>query len=214
MPLRDGHHFVDLETRCARQRVEPHHRRPDSSAPADVESGSLRCGDRAPVDDLDFAVEQYFPSSQHTARRPRIAVDQLDRDVVGNPLRAVQRCRGRTRDRPSTPRPQPCRDGALLQRRLQGFRQVHIRKHRAVIGPQLVPGQPSGGQGLATDTWFWRIAHAGQSHTAGTSSAFGCPQGGPSMCAPGVGCAGWEEKGLRYRHTCTGKPLNRHSAKT
>jgi hypothetical protein len=89
MAVRNTQHVVDLETRCASERVQPNDRRPNGAAPANVESRPLRCCDHAPIQHLCFAVQQRAAVRQHARRRSVVGVDQLDWDVFRNPPGAV-----------------------------------------------------------------------------------------------------------------------------
>jgi hypothetical protein len=87
--LRDTQHVIDLETRCTRERVQPNDRRVDGPAPADVEGGSLGCGDGAPGYGLRLAIHQRIAPRQDAVGRVGVGVNQLNRNAIRIPLGAM-----------------------------------------------------------------------------------------------------------------------------
>ena len=87
--FRNTEHLLNFETRCASERVKPGDRRMHRTAPADIEGGSLWCGDRVSGYGLRLAVVQHATPRQHAVRRAWVSVHQLDGNIIGNPPGAV-----------------------------------------------------------------------------------------------------------------------------
>ncbi|OCB15401.1 hypothetical protein A5717_07905 [Mycolicibacterium porcinum] len=108
-------HVIRLHPGGSGKGVEPRHGRTDRAASAKVKGGALDTRDRKIVDAHDLPVEDQVLSRDHLPRWSGLGADQLDRNVVGHPLRAMERRRGGPRDHPVTAGPQPCRRAALPQ---------------------------------------------------------------------------------------------------
>ncbi len=112
MTLGRRQHVVDLESGSTQQSVQACYRDAMRFAAADVERGALGCGDCEFAEGHGFAVEHDVAPGQHTLRWTWIGVDQLDGDVVLDPLGAVQGGGRRSGDRRFAARPQPRRSDA------------------------------------------------------------------------------------------------------
>src|SRR5271166_3763405 len=131
------------------------------SAPADVECRALRCRHVKPVEPLEFVTQQKVVPRQDALRRSGVTPNQFDWPAVVDPLGAVHRRRRGTGYHCLPARPEPGADGALSQRRLDPFFQVHVRQDRAVVLAQLMPTDVPGGKRLSADEWLTTQTHAG-----------------------------------------------------
>jgi hypothetical protein len=137
----DAQHAIDRETGCAGECVEPGHSAAGQRTPPDVEGSAFGRGDCTTSQSLHLTLEQYVAAGQHTLRRTRIHMYQLDWDIVIDPLGAVQGRGCVSSDDAPTVRPQPRRGNTLPQGWLCLFRQVDVRQDGSVLRPQLVATQ-------------------------------------------------------------------------
>jgi hypothetical protein len=137
----DAQHAIDLETGCASECIESGHSATRQRTPPNVKGSAFGCGDCTTSQSLHLTLEQYIATGQHTVRRTRIFVYQLDGNIVIDPLGAVQ-CGGCvSSDGAPSVRPQPRRANTLPQGWLCLFRQIDVWQDGSVLSPQLVATQ-------------------------------------------------------------------------
>src|SRR6202140_396060 len=140
-----------------RVRYRPHQRvksREGSSAgqvPAEVECRASGSGHRQPCNEGGFVVLQPLIASDHTVWWMGVAPDQLHRDVVIDPLRAMERRGRQTRNRRSLFGPEPRAHGSVAQRNRPALGDINVLVDRTEVGPQLMAGQLTAAHRLTAD---------------------------------------------------------------
>jgi hypothetical protein len=91
---------------------------------------------------LDGHPVQALMTGGDTSWSMLVTPDQLDGRVVVDPIRAVQRGRGKPRHDAASPRPHPRRGGTSSKRQLRELRQMNVGIDRAEPSAQLIRIQP------------------------------------------------------------------------
>jgi hypothetical protein len=137
-------HFVDLgdlEVRGVHQSVDTLDALDEFEASADVESRARRGGQRDVVQASDLATRQIVRVHDEQRRRASVRVDQFGGKPRLDPLRAEHRRRREPCDHAASPRPQPCRLGALSCRKLDSAHHMNAWIRRHVEAAKLADGQ-------------------------------------------------------------------------
>jgi hypothetical protein len=94
-----------------------------------------------------------------SARRPGVRPDQLDRQIIVDPFRAMEGRRRQARNNALPMRVQPCRPRPLGQRQHRISAYVDIGKHRAAAGSKFMLSNCPAGYGLTADERFVEHLH-------------------------------------------------------
>ena len=153
VPLSEELHLLRRERPCPHQGVQPRDGLVAFEVAAQIERGTRsRCDRQARPGEL--VLRNPFIARHDAARRMSAVENDLDGNVGIDPLRIMQCRGGDPGNDPSSLRPQPGSERAVVQRQCPPFGSMHIREHPSIPACKLVTCDCSGRDGLGADEYF------------------------------------------------------------